>query len=130
MSEQFREEFEKADIFANHCGMRLIKAEGGCAEAEMDAKSFHKNGVGMVHGGAIFSLADFCFAAASNSDGNLAVAVNANISFINRADEGMIYASARRLATNPKMSSYLVELKQNDKIIAVFQGMAYHKTQR
>ena len=39
------------------------------------------NGEGLTHGGAIFGLADLVFAAASNSHGNLALALNVNISF-------------------------------------------------
>ncbi|MHC5173758.1 MAG: PaaI family thioesterase, partial [Planctomycetota bacterium] len=69
------------DAFAEHNGIELVEIGPGMARAVMTVGNEHFNGVGIVHGAAIFSLADFAFAAASNSHGVVAVAINANISF-------------------------------------------------
>jgi acyl-CoA thioesterase len=47
----------------------------GRAQAKMTLQPHHCNALGTVHGGAIFTLADFAFAAASNSHGTVAVAL-------------------------------------------------------
>jgi acyl-CoA thioesterase len=45
----------------------------------MKINETHLNAVGVVQGGAIFTLADFAFAVASNSRGKIALAINAEI---------------------------------------------------
>ena len=45
----------------------------------MEIKDFHKNALDGVQGGAIFTLADFAFAVASNQDGAATVSLSNNI---------------------------------------------------
>jgi acyl-CoA thioesterase len=91
----------------------------------------HFNGVGIVHGAAIFSLADFAFAAASNSHGVVAVAINANISFVKAATSGTLTAEAREQSINPKLATYLVDVTDDEgDRVATFQGMVYRKKPR
>ena len=88
----------------------------------------HLNGVDMAHGGAIFSLADLAFAAASNSHNRVSVAVNATISFHKAAREGALVAEAEEVALHPKLASYLVRVRdEQGDLIATFQGMTYRK---
>ena len=68
--------FEK-DRFAKTSGIRLLEASPGYAKAEMVINENHLNAVGVVQGGAIFTLADFTFAVASNSHGKMALAIDA-----------------------------------------------------
>jgi len=49
-----------------------VQVAPGQAEVRMPLDQRHLNGAGIVHGGAIFSLADVAFAAASNAHGTLA----------------------------------------------------------
>ena len=49
------------DAYAAHLGIELLALEPGYARARMPVKAFHGNMYGMVHGGAMFSLADFVF---------------------------------------------------------------------
>ena len=77
---------------------------------------------------AIFSLADFVFAVASNSHGNIAMAINVSISYLKAATEGTLYAEAEELSVNPKLGSYRINITDhNNQLIAVFQGMVYRK---
>jgi acyl-CoA thioesterase len=118
------------DLYAKHSGMELVSLAAGQASVRMQLQPFHRNGLGGVHGGAIFTLADFAFAAASNSHGPLAVAVNVNITFIKAPKGGVLTAVARELALNPKLGTYTVEVKDEPgDLIAVFQGLAYRKTE-
>ena len=120
--------FFKKDRFAEHAGIELVDVEEGYALARMEIKEHHLNGVDLVHGGAIFSLADLAFAVASNSHGTVAVAINVSISFLKAAREGVLTAEAREVSRNPKLGSYNVTVTDEDgETIALFQGMVYRK---
>jgi len=120
--------FMNDDQFAEHNGIKLVEVSEGRARAKMDIHSQHLNGAKVVHGGAIFTLADFAFAAASNSHETLALAINANISFVKAATEGTLFAEAREISLNPKLATYTINItnEKND-LIAIFQGMVYRK---
>ena len=73
--------FVERDSFAKYLGVEVLEYGRGHARAQMEIRPHHLNSAGILHGGAIFSLADAAFAAASNSHGRLAVAISASISF-------------------------------------------------
>ncbi len=116
------------DQFAAHCGIELVSVAAGQARAKLVLLRQHLNGLGIVQGGAVFTLADFAFAAASNSHGTVAVAVNVSITFLQAATSGTLYADAREVSRNSRLGSYTVEVKnERDDLIALFQGLAYRK---
>jgi acyl-CoA thioesterase len=127
ISESMARFFDK-DKFAQYNGIVLMDAADGHSKASMNITPNHLNGLGMVHGGAIFSLADFAFAAASNSRGNVAVAINVSISFMKAATAGTLYADAREITINPKIGTYTIDVTDDaSDLVAVFQGMVYRK---
>lgn len=118
------------DQFARLCGIELVSVGLGkaCARMTVDARLY--NGVGIAQGGAIFTLADFAFAAASNSHGTVAVAINVNISFLKAVKSGVLTAEAKELTRNSKLGTYTVEVKDAEgALVAIFQGMVYRKEQ-
>ncbi len=120
--------FKEKDRFAQWVGIELLDASPGFARAKMEIRKHHLNGLNMVHGAAIFSLADLAFAAASNSHGNAAVAINVNISYLKAAFAGTLFAEATQVSRNPKLASYTVRItNEQDELLAVFQGMVYIK---
>jgi acyl-CoA thioesterase len=119
------------DQFAKRADIRLVAVSPGTAVAEMKLQPYHWNGINNVQGGAIFTLADFTFAAAANSYGTVAVAVNVSITFMKAAKEGTLRAEARELSKNHRLGSYLIEVKDDaGELIAVFQGLAYRKAEK
>ncbi|MBN1698507.1 MAG: hotdog fold thioesterase [Spirochaetales bacterium] len=120
--------FASADNFAARTGIRLIEADEGYAKASMDITKDHLNSAGTVHGGVLFTLADFVFAVACNSYGTVAVAVHASISYFKAVTEGTLSATAREVSLSRKLSSYTIEVKDSGGgLVALFQGMAYRK---
>jgi len=116
------------DRFAALSNIELLSVSPGRATARMTIHPHHLNGIGTVMGGAIFTLADFAFAAASNSHGTVAVAVNASITFMKAATTGTLWAEAKELAKNFKIGTYSVEIKDDQgDLVAQFQGLAYRK---
>ena len=123
-----KEFISKNDRFAAMVGIELLEVGEGRAKAKLEIRDEHLNGVNIGHGGAIFSLADLAFAAASNSYGNIAVAINANISFFKAADKGILYAEAIEVSKNQKLATYNVSIRNNKgEMIASFQGTVYRK---
>jgi acyl-CoA thioesterase len=125
---EFKEFFSTEDKFARHSGIELDDVKPGWAKASMKVEPFHLNGARTVHGGAIFTLADFAFAVASNSHGTLAMGINTSVSFVKAATCGTLYAEAREQSRNPKLASYSVMITDDSgDIVAIFQGMVYRK---
>ena len=121
-------EFFKKDRFAEYIGVELIEVSNGTATAKMEIKEHHLNGVGTVQGGAIFTLADLAFAAASNSHGTIAMGINASISYLKAVKVGTLIAEAKEVSMHPKLASYRVDIKDEiGDIVAIFQGMVYRK---
>ncbi|MEI6205928.1 MAG: PaaI family thioesterase [Desulfuromonadales bacterium] len=120
--------FSERDLFARHAGIELLEVEPGRARASMKIAPYHFNGAGTVHGGAIFTLADFAFAVASNSHGTLAMGINTSVSFVKAVTRGTLYAEAREEALNPKLATYSVHITDdNNDAVAIFQGTVYRK---
>lgn len=121
-------DFFRNDRFAAHSGIELVEVAEGRAKTRMIIHDCHRNGVDIVHGGAIFTLADLAFAAASNSYGNVAVAINASIWFVKAAREGTLCAEAREVSRNPKLAVYAIEVTDDaGELVAKFEGMVYRK---
>ncbi|MCK5916456.1 MAG: hotdog fold thioesterase [Deltaproteobacteria bacterium] len=121
-------EFFKKDRFAAHNDITLVEVRPGFAKAELTISDKHLNGVDITHGGAIFTLADLAFAVASNSHGTVAVGVNATISYLKATRKGTLTAEAREVAINPKLATYEVEVRdQNREMVALFQGTVFRK---
>ena len=120
--------FFKGDRLAEYLGIELVDVSEGGAVSRMEVREEHMNGIGTVHGGAIFTLADFTFAVAANSHGRVTVAINVSISFMKAATSGTLTAVAKEVSLNPRIASYTVNVCDDDgDLVAIFQGMAYRK---
>jgi acyl-CoA thioesterase len=120
----------KADRFClETVGMELIEITPGAAKVKLVITSAHLNGMGRVQGGAIFSLADLALAAAANSQENLAVSINASISYFKATGLGSVLtAEAQTESVNPKLATYTVRVTdQTGDLIALMQATVYRK---
>ena len=88
----------------------------------------HFNSTGTVHGGAIFTLADFAFGAASKTGGKVAPAISTNMSFLKATRSGTLYAEATEISRSRKLSVCTVQVTNDaGELVALFQGTAYIK---
>ncbi|MFH1625278.1 MAG: hotdog fold thioesterase [Pseudomonadota bacterium] len=119
----------KDDPYAKFLGIELIEIGEGYSKLRMQLESHLYNFIGTAHGGAIFSLADHAFAAASNSHGTLAVALNMNITFISAPPEGsVLVAEAKEASLTPRTALYRIDVSTEDnQLIALCQGIVYRK---
>jgi acyl-CoA thioesterase len=117
------------DPFATFLGVQVEEVREGYARCSITIKPEYLNAVERAHGAAVFAVVDQAFAVASNSTGNMAVAVNFNINYIAAAIDGeKIFAEAVPLNIGRKLSVWQIEVRGlNDKLIAAGQGTVYHK---
>ena len=126
--QKLKEFFEKQDRFAKLLGFEIEQMQEGNAVVSATIKQEHLNGADVVHGGFLFSLADFAFAIASNSKNNLSLGINANINFQRAKANGKLFAKAKELSDGKKIATYEVRISdEEDNTIATFTGTVYRK---
>lgn len=85
--------FFKNDLYATELsGIEILEVKDNYAKCSMKITPKHRNAAGGVMSGAIFTLADFCQAVATNKKDNLAVAAQASISFLSGSKGEILYA--------------------------------------
>ena len=92
--EEAREYF-KGDRFATENGMVIDELDGEHAVTSVVLTERHKNAMGGVMGGAIFTLADFAFAALTNDFNKATVAQQVSINYLAASKGTKLIATAR-----------------------------------
>lgn len=120
--------FFENDRYAKENGIRIVEIRPGYARTEMTVEPRHLNAVGILQGGALFTLADLAFAAASNSHGVVAVACQADVTWFRAVGSGKLTATAEEIARTRRLSTCVVRITgQHDELVALFKGVAYIK---
>lgn len=118
------------DRFAELCGIKIVETGPGYARTRLQVKDHHLNSLDMVHGGAVFTLADQAFAAAVHTRGNVAVAISISISYIKAGRGRVLFAEAREVSRTPRLATYTITVTDEaEDIIASLQGLAYVKNE-
>ena len=119
------------DKYAALSGMEVLRAEPGYAEVRLPVAEKVLNGHGNLHGGAMFTLADYTAAVASNMYGDATMAVNGAISFLRAVRKGHVVAKARTVKSGNRMNFMLVEIfDAEERLVATFQGGAMKVTRK
>lgn len=83
------------DRFATEAaGCRVVSGEHGRAVCSMELADVHRNAMGNVMGGAIFTLADFALAICCNIGEEPTVSVDSSISFFRSTQGAALTATA------------------------------------
>ncbi len=118
----------QGDRWAAVAGAKLVELREGHALVRMRLRPEHLNGLGVAQGGAVFTLADYAFAAASNSHGTVAVALDVSITFARAARAGTLTAEAREEAMSRRVSVCNVRVTDGaGEVVALFRGTAFRK---
>ncbi|MBE5832661.1 MAG: PaaI family thioesterase [Butyrivibrio sp.] len=126
--QEAREEFSK-DLYATKLsGIEIDKIGEDYALCSMKLTDDHRNAYGGVMGGAIYTLADFAFAVASNFDKEKAtVSLVGQASFMAATKGQILYAEARLIKDGRSNCFYEVTLRDEfDKTIAVVNFTGAH----
>jgi acyl-CoA thioesterase len=120
------------DPFARFMGIELLELRDGYSRLAMTLKDSMLNFHGIAHGGAIFSLADAAFAAASNSHGQIAIALSMNINYRHAVKAGTkLFAEAREESLGKRTALYRMTVTTEDgKLVASSYGTVYRKDEK
>lgn len=115
------------DPFARELGIELDELRPGYARASMRLSARHLNFNGFIHGGAIFTLLDQAFAAASNSHNESAVAISLSVQFVNAPEaQGVLVAEAREVEKSRKLGLYEMTVKdEQGRLVCRADGRVY-----
>ena len=118
------------DAFARLLGAEVTIVEPGHSRVFLTVTDQMTNFHGMTHGGIVFALSDLAFAAASNSHGQTAVALNVSITFLNPSAVGdQLVAEAKEYHTGGPTGLYEITVTEakSGKLIARSQDLVYRK---
>jgi acyl-CoA thioesterase len=117
----------RLDQFSQWLGIEIIEVREGYCKAKMKLREEMINGLGVVHGGIAFSLADSAFAFACNNRNNLSLALDTSINFTKTLLPGdELVAEAKELHNGKSTGVYLVTLyNQNNMQVGLFKGTCF-----
>lgn len=118
--------FEK-DLFSQWLGIEILEIKEGFSKIAMTVRSEMINGLGIVHGGISFSLADSAFAFACNNRNNLSVALDTSINFLKPVQVGdRLEAIATEIHNGRSTGLYQISIcNQNQVVVAIFKGTCF-----
>lgn len=114
----------KRDAVAASLGIQVLESAPGRVMISMRVRSDMCNGLGICHGGMLFTLADTAMAYASNSHGKVAVASSVHIDFLRSAEQDhVLLAEAVEVYRGRRKASYQVTVSRENAVhIAHFHG--------
>ena len=122
-NDEFIARLNTADRFCLHNRIRLLRAEGGASEAELEVTEESLNAGGVIQGGAIFTLADFAFAGAANSDaaaGERMVMMSASITVVRPGTGKRLLARSRTLSRGRRTGLFETRIfDEAERLVAV-----------
>ena len=103
---------ETNDRFAAHNNITVEDADYDYGKVSLAFEDHTKNALDMLHGGALFTLADMAFGIASNFDqeDGIMISANASISYMKSAKAGPIVAEARLANGGRHLATYEVKI--------------------
>jgi len=115
------------DLFSQWLGIAIIDIQDGYSKIKMIVRKEMINGLGVVHGGICFSLADSCFAFACNNRNNLSVALDTAINFLKPVHVGdELTAEAKEMHNGRSTGLYHITItNQRDHVVAFFKGTCF-----
>jgi acyl-CoA thioesterase len=115
------------DQFSQWLGIEIMEVSEGYCKAKMKLREEMINGLGVVHGGIAFSLADSAFAFACNNRNNLSLALDTSMNFTKTLLPGdELVAEAKELHNGKSTGVYLVTLyNQNNMQVGLFKGTCF-----
>ena len=115
------------DLFSQWLGIEVLEIKEGYSKIKMTVRPEMINGLGIVHGGIAFSLADSCFAFACNNRNVLSVALDTAINFIKPVHVGdVLTAEAKEIHNGKSTGLYYISIfNQHTHLAAYFKGTCY-----
>ncbi len=134
MDQPRKEQFGKVvseEPFARFMQIKLTEVDEGYAVCEMEYRETMDNIHGLAHGGAVFSLIDEAFEISSNSHGNVAVALNMNVTYVKAPKRNsLLRAKSQEISRGRKTATYHITVEDSEGLVAVCQALVYRKKEQ
>ena len=121
-SEQYREMLDKVNsgpYFGPRSGAIVTSAGNGEAMGELEIRPETRNPMGVVHGGALFTLADTVAGTAAFTTGHTCVTLDSSMQFLVAAKGDKVYCTAKPKKLGRTIAVYDVTLTDNqDRLVA------------
>ncbi len=127
------DEYIQRDPFARFLGADVEIVKPGHSRVTLTVTDDMVNFHGITHGGVIFAIGDMAFAAAGNSRGQTAVALNVGINFLKATASGdRLIAEAEEQAAAGPTALYDVTVRngRTGELVAKSQDLVYRKKER
>ena len=127
LAKQVVDKMMRDDLFSQWLGISLIEITEGYSKIKMTVRPEMMNGLGIVHGGICFSMADSCFAFACNNRNVLSVALDTSINFTKPVHVGdVLIAEAKEMHNGRSTGLYHISItNQHEHIVALFKGTCF-----
>lgn len=113
----------REDRFATGVGCVLDEVGENYAVASVEIRDEHRNGLGSVMGGLIFTLADFAFAVVANQQHYPTVGLDGDIKFLSASKGAKLYARGTLVKTGRTTTVCRVDVTDDlGRDIALFIG--------
>lgn len=111
---QLKDKFIDDLFVSDGLGAVIDEASYGYAKCSMEIEPRHCNALGIPMGGAVFTLADFAFAVASNQNGRDVVTQASQVTFLKSAKGKHLTAIAKQVKDGKRICFY--EVKVTDEL--------------
>ncbi|WP_296009437.1 PaaI family thioesterase [uncultured Adlercreutzia sp.] len=108
------EDFFGHDRFAEHIGCKIVEGSVGHGVAELTIEDHHRNALGIVMGGAIFTLADFALAIASNVGVEPSVSINSSIDYYSASKGSKLIATCNVDKGGRRLGFYTTDITDDE----------------
>lgn len=127
LARQVVERMMQEDMFSQWLQIKIVEVREGYSKIEMILREEMTNGLGVIHGGIAFSLADSAFAFACNNRNNLSLALDTSINFTKTTKPGdVLTAEAKELHNGKSTGLYLITvINQHNQQVALFKGTCF-----
>ncbi len=115
------------DAYSQWLGVELVEIAAQSAVIRMTVREEMVNGFGVAHGGIVFGLADSAHAFATNSNGEISVAIDCSIGYPSAVRTGdVLTATAIEESTTNRLGFCEVTVKnQFGTVVGHFRGTVY-----
>lgn len=115
------------DSFSHWLGVENVETAPGRSVVRMRVRDDMMNGMGGVHGGALYSLADSAFSYATNNSGVISVAIDCTMSYpaASRVGDVLIATAVVESGSRRLQFCNVTIRNQNDVIVGHFRGTVY-----
>jgi len=118
----------KADQYATELtGAEIVAVREDYAKTKLVVQPKHMNALGIMHGGALFTLANFTFAVAINAEReDTVVPIECHISFFKPVTEGILYAESQLISQSRSLITHdVVITNEQGETIAKYRGRGF-----